>query len=40
MEKIIEILFNGISMGMIYALMAMGFVLIFKSTGVINFAQG
>lgn len=40
MEKIIEILFNGLSMGMIYALMAMGFVLIFKSTGVLNFAQG
>jgi branched-chain amino acid transport system permease protein len=40
MEKIIEILFNGMSMGMIYALMAMGFVLIFKSTGVLNFAQG
>ncbi len=40
MEKIIEILFNGLSMGAIYALMALGFVLIFKSTGVINFAQG
>jgi branched-chain amino acid transport system permease protein len=40
MEKIIEILFNGLSMGAIYALLALGFVLIFKSTGVINFAQG
>ena len=40
MEKIIEILLNGLSMGAIYALLALGFVLIFKSTGVINFAQG
>jgi branched-chain amino acid transport system permease protein len=40
MEKILEILFNGLSMGAIYALLALGFVLIFKSTGVINFAQG
>jgi len=40
MEKIIEILFNGLSMGSIYALMALGFVLIFKSTGIINFAHG
>ena len=40
MEKILEILLNGLSMGAIYALLALGFVLIFKSTGVINFAQG
>jgi branched-chain amino acid transport system permease protein len=40
MEKIIEVLLNGLSMGAIYALLALGFVLIFKSTGVINFAQG
>jgi len=40
MEKIIEILLNGLSMGAIYALLALGFVLIYKSTGVINFAQG
>jgi len=40
MEKIIEILINGLSTGAIYALLALGFVLIFKSTGIINFAQG
>jgi branched-chain amino acid transport system permease protein len=40
MEKILEILLNGLSTGAIYALLALGFVLIFKSTGVINFAQG
>jgi branched-chain amino acid transport system permease protein len=40
MEKMIEIVFNGISTGAIYALIALGFVLIFKSTGILNFAQG
>ena len=40
MEKILEILFNGLSMGAIYALIALGFVLIFKATGILNFAQG
>jgi branched-chain amino acid transport system permease protein len=40
MEKIIDIIFSGLSMGAIYALVALGFVLIFKSTGILNFAQG
>ncbi len=40
METAIDILFNGLSMGVIYALVALGFVLIFKSTGILNFAQG
>ena len=40
MEKVLEILINGLSTGAIYALLALGFVLIFKSTGIINFAQG
>ncbi|HDP25303.1 MAG TPA: branched-chain amino acid ABC transporter permease [Deltaproteobacteria bacterium] len=40
MEKIIEIVLSGLSMGSIYSLLALGFVLIFKSTGVLNFAQG
>ena len=40
MEKVFEILVNGVSLGGIYALIALGFVLIYKSTGVINFAQG
>jgi branched-chain amino acid transport system permease protein len=38
--KIVEILFNGLSTGAIYALIALGFVIIFKSTGILNFAQG
>lgn len=40
MEKILEIVINGLSTGAIYALLALGFVLIFKSTGILNFAQG
>jgi len=40
MTSILDILFNGAAMGAIYALIALGFVLIFKSTGLLNFAQG
>ena len=40
METAVNILFSGFSMGAIYALVALGFVLIFKSTGILNFAQG
>lgn len=36
----LELLVSGIAVGSIYALIALGFVLIFKATGVINFAQG
>jgi branched-chain amino acid transport system permease protein len=40
MEKMIEIWLNGLCTGSIYALLALGFVLIYKSTGILNFAQG
>ncbi len=40
MEFFIQLLITGIVLGSIYALVALGFVLIYKSTGVINFAQG
>ena len=40
MELAVDILFSGLSMGAIYALIALGFVLIFKSTGILNFAHG
>ena len=36
----IETLFGGLMAGMLYALVALGFVLIFKASGVFNFAQG
>lgn len=36
----IQLAITGISMGMIYALMAMGLILIVKAVGVLNFAHG
>lgn len=33
-------IFSGIALGSIYALIALGFILIFKATEVVNFAQG
>ncbi len=36
----VEILVSGIATGSLYALIALGFVLIYKSTGIVNFAQG
>ena len=35
-----QILLSGLSMGSIYALIALGFVLIYKSTSILNLAQG
>ena len=40
METFIQLTINGLSNGAILALAALGFVLIYKATGVINFAQG
>ena len=36
----LETLFGGLMAGMLYSLVALGFVLIFKASGVFNFAQG
>ncbi len=35
-----DIVFSGVVQGLVYALVAFGLVLIFRATGVINFAQG
>lgn len=40
MAFLLETLFGGLMTGMLYALVALGFVLIFKASGVFNFAQG
>src|SRR5574344_1308007 len=40
MAFFLETLFGGLMAGMLYALVALGFVLIFKASGVFNFAQG
>ena len=37
---LIEVLLGGIATGLMYSLVALGFVLIFKASGVFNFAQG
>src|SRR2546421_5278773 len=35
-----EVLIGGVFAGLMYSLVALGFVLIFKASGVFNFAQG
>jgi len=36
----VEVLISGLMAGVLYSLVALGFVLIFKASGVFNFAQG
>ena len=36
----IEVILNGLMAGVLYSLVALGFVLIFKASGVFNYAQG
>src|SRR5471032_2843044 len=38
--QFIEVLLSGLLAGVLYSLVALGFVLIFKASGVFNFAQG
>jgi branched-chain amino acid transport system permease protein len=40
MTQFLELSINGLSLGAIYALVAIGFVLVFKATGIVNFAHG
>lgn len=40
MEFFLEVLIGGLLAGVMYSLIALGFVLIFKASGVLNFAQG
>ncbi len=40
MDFVLQLLFQGIAIGSVYALVALGFVLIFRATNVVNFAQG
>jgi branched-chain amino acid transport system permease protein len=39
-EFFIDLMTNGLLVGLMYALVAVGFVLIYKATSIINFAQG
>ena len=38
--QVLQVLISGISQGCIYGLIALGFVLIYKATETVNFAQG
>ena len=40
MGPVLETIIGGLMTGMLYSLVALGFVLIFKASGVFNFAQG
>ena len=40
MTQFLQLLFEGVSLGATYALVALGFVVIYRASGVINFAQG
>ncbi|MCT0200349.1 branched-chain amino acid ABC transporter permease [Synechococcus sp. CS-1325] len=39
-EHLLQVLFNGLASGAVYALFALGYTLVFSVLGVINFAQG
>jgi branched-chain amino acid transport system permease protein len=38
MDKFLQLLFSGVALGAVYALLALGFVIVFKATQVVNFA--
>jgi len=40
MDFFLQLVITGIVIGSIYSLLALGFTLIYKATGVVNFAQG
>ena len=40
MEFFLQLLVNGVCVGLLYGISAMGFVMIFKSSSVLNFAHG
>ena len=38
--EVLQLLVSGVSQGCVYGLIALGFVLIYKATEMVNFAQG
>lgn len=40
MSELIQFLLSGVTVGAVYALVALGFTIIFNASGVVNFAQG
>ena len=39
MHNLLQLLIGGLSLGTVYALLALGFVVVFKATHVVNFAH-
>ncbi len=40
MTEFVNLLISGVSLGFVYGLIALGFVVLYKATGVVNFAHG
>src|SRR5947209_18335793 len=40
MEYLLQLAVNGLALGSVYALVALGFILVSEATGVVNFATG
>ena len=40
MSELLQFIFSGITVGAVYALVALGFTIIFNASGVVNFSQG
>jgi branched-chain amino acid transport system permease protein len=40
MTELLQLVFQGVALGSVYALIALGFAIVFRSSHVINFAQG
>ncbi len=40
MTEFLQFAFSGLTVGAVYALVALGFTLIYNASGVVNFAQG
>jgi len=40
MSELLQFAFSGITVGAVYSLVALGFIIIYNSSGVVNFAQG
>ena len=40
MSELLQFLFSGLTVGAVYALVALGFTIIYNASDVVNFAQG
>jgi len=40
MSELLQFLFSGLTVGAVYALVALGFTIVYNASGVVNFAQG